>query len=55
MANKPIDSWEEEMEITRRHLAAAGALAFGMSSLLWGAPSLAESAENASVAKRLRP
>jgi ketosteroid isomerase-like protein len=39
------------MEITRRHLAAAGALAFGMSSLLRSAPSLAESAEEAAVEK----
>jgi len=37
------------MEITRRHLAAASALALGMSSLLRSDPSLAESAEDASV------
>ena len=37
------------MEITRRHLAAAGALAFSVSSMLRRAPSLAESAEDASV------
>ena len=37
------------MEITRRHLAAAGALALGISNLLRSDPSLAESAEDASV------
>jgi hypothetical protein len=39
------------MEITRRHLAAVGAVAFGMSSLLRSAPSLADSAEEAAVDK----
>ena len=39
------------MEITRRYLSAAGALAFGMSGLLRSAPSLAESAEEAAVDK----
>jgi hypothetical protein len=39
------------MEITRRNLAAAGAFAFGMSSLLQSAPSLAESADEAAVDK----
>lgn len=39
------------MEITRRNLATVGALAFGMSSLLQSAPSLAESAEEAAVEK----
>ena len=33
------------MKMTRRQLAAAGALAFGTSSLLRSAPSLAESVE----------
>jgi hypothetical protein len=37
------------MELTRRHLAAAGALALGISNLLRSAPSFAESAEDASV------
>jgi hypothetical protein len=37
------------MKIPRRHLAAAGALALGTSSLLRSAPSLAESAEEAAV------
>ena len=39
------------MEITRRNLAAAGAFALGMSSLLPSASSLAESAEEAAVDK----
>jgi ketosteroid isomerase-like protein len=39
------------MEITRRHLAAASALALGTSSLLQSAPSLADSAEEAAVDK----
>jgi len=37
------------MEITRRNLTAAGALAFGMSSLLRDAPALAEAAADAAV------
>jgi ketosteroid isomerase-like protein len=40
---------EETMTITRRQLAAAGALALGASSLLRSAPSLAESAEEKAV------
>ena len=39
------------MEITRRNLAAAGALAIGASSLLRSAPSLAASADEAAVDK----
>jgi ketosteroid isomerase-like protein len=39
------------MEITRRHLAAAGALAFGVSSLLRSDPSLAEAGDAAAVDK----
>jgi ketosteroid isomerase-like protein len=39
------------MEITRRHLAAVGAVAFGMSGLLRSRPSLAQSAEEAAVDK----
>jgi ketosteroid isomerase-like protein len=39
------------MEITRRHLAAAGALAVGMSGLLESTSSFAESAEEAAVDK----
>jgi ketosteroid isomerase-like protein len=46
-----INTREEAMEITRRHLAAVGAVAFGMSSLSRSAPSLAESAEEAAVDK----
>jgi Domain of unknown function (DUF4440) len=37
------------MEITRRNLAAAGALAFGMSSLLRDTPALAEAGDDAAV------
>ena len=37
------------MEITRRNLAAAGALALGMSTLLRSGPSLAEAADDAAV------
>ena len=37
------------MKITRRHLATAGALALGMSSLLRSDPSLAEAADGAAV------
>jgi hypothetical protein len=47
--NKFIDTREEPMEITRRNLAAAGALAFGMSSLLQNAPALAEAGDGAAV------
>jgi ketosteroid isomerase-like protein len=39
------------MEITRRHLAAAGALALGIGSLLQSASAAAESAEGAAVDK----
>jgi hypothetical protein len=39
------------MKINRRYLAAVGAVAFGMSSLLPSDPSLAESAEEAAVDK----
>ena len=39
------------MEITRRHLAAAGALALGMSSLLHSNPSVAGTADEAAVDK----
>ena len=39
------------MEITRRNLAAAGALAIGASSLLQSAPSLAAAADEAAVDK----
>ena len=39
------------MEITRRHLAATGALALGISSTLRSDPSLAESAEDAAVSQ----
>ena len=39
------------MEITRRHLAAGGALALGALSLLESTPSFAESAEEAAVDK----
>jgi len=39
------------MEITRRHLAAAGALALGTSRLLRSGPARAESAEEAAVEK----
>jgi Domain of unknown function (DUF4440) len=45
LPNKPIDTREEAMEITRRHLAAAGALALGTGSLLQSASSTAESAD----------
>lgn len=51
MPNKFINTWEEEMEITRRHLAAAGALVLGISSLLQSTPSVAESADEAAVDK----
>ena len=37
------------MEITRRHLAAAGALALGVSSLSQSAPALAEAAQDTAV------
>jgi hypothetical protein len=49
MPNKFIEAREEPMEISRRRLAAAGALALGMSSLLRSDPSRAESTEDASV------
>jgi ketosteroid isomerase-like protein len=39
------------MEITRRNLAAVGALAIGMASLLESTPSFADSAEEAAVDK----
>ena len=39
------------MEITRRHLAAVGVVAFGISSLSRSGPSLAESTEEAAVDK----
>ena len=39
------------MEITRRNLAAAGALAIGAASLLQSAPTLADSADAAAVDK----
>jgi ketosteroid isomerase-like protein len=39
------------MKMTRRQLAAAGALALGISSLLRSGPSLAESSEEAAVDK----
>jgi hypothetical protein len=39
------------MEITRRHLAAAGALALGTGSLLQSASSAAESADQGAVDK----
>ena len=45
IANKFNCSREEAKDITRRHLAAAGALALGTSSLLQSAPSFADSAE----------
>jgi ketosteroid isomerase-like protein len=48
---KFIDIREEAMEITRRHLAAGGALTLGTLSLLESAPSFAESAEEAAVDK----
>ena len=47
--NKFINTREEAMEITRRHLAAAGALALGTVSLLQSASSAAESADQAAV------
>ena len=50
-SNKSFSTWEEEMEITRRHLAAAGALALGMSSLLHSNPSVAGTADEAAVDK----
>ena len=49
IVNKVIDTREEAMEITRRHLAAAGALALGTASLLRSASSSAESADQAAV------
>src|SRR6516162_627620 len=49
--HKSFSTWEEEMEITRRHLAAAGALALGMSSLLHSNPSVAGTADEAAVDK----
>ena len=51
IVNKVIDTREEAMEITRRHLAAAGALALGTASLLRSASSSAESADQAAVDK----
>jgi ketosteroid isomerase-like protein len=51
IVNKVIDTREEAMEITRRHLAAAGALALGTASLLQSASSSAESADQAAIDK----
>jgi uncharacterized protein DUF4440 len=44
---------EEAMEISRRHLAAAGALALGASSLLQNASALAEGGDEAAVKKSI--
>jgi ketosteroid isomerase-like protein len=48
---KFIDTREEAMEITRRHLAAVGVLALGTGSLLQSTSSAAESADQAAVDK----
>jgi ketosteroid isomerase-like protein len=48
---KFIHTREEAMEITRRHLAAVGAVAFGTGSLLQSTSSAAESADQAAVDK----
>jgi ketosteroid isomerase-like protein len=37
------------MQVTRRDLAAAGALAVSLSSLFWGSPALAEAGDEAAV------
>ena len=51
IVNKVIDTREEAMEITRRHLAAAGALALGTASLVQSTSSSVESADQAAVDK----
>jgi hypothetical protein len=53
IANNFIDTREEAMEVTRRHLAAIGALALGAGSLLQSASSAAESADQAAVDKAI--